>query len=98
LAVGDFDGDGKSDLIFENPNTGGLWQWQLDRTGIVSQGAVGVADQTYQLLGSGDFNGDGKDDVIWRTPTGSLDGLQAPGFVYMWALIPSLLVLQLKPA
>src|SRR5262245_13685867 len=42
----DFNGDGKSDLLFENPNTGGVWELRLNGTGIASQGADDVADKS----------------------------------------------------
>lgn len=77
LAAGDFNGDGKSDLLFQNPATGGVWQWQLDGTTIIAQGAVDVGDPTFHLLGTADFSGDGKDDVLFRDDA---------GLIYMWQM------------
>ncbi len=73
--TGDFDGDGKSDLLFENPDTGGVWEWRLNGTAITSQGAVDVGDKSYHLLGSADFDGNGTSDLLWRNDA---------GFVYEW--------------
>jgi hypothetical protein len=75
--TGDFDGDGKSDLLFQNPVLGGVWQWRLDGSTILSQGAVDVGDPSYHLLGTADFNGDGRDDVLFRNDA---------GFVYQWQM------------
>ncbi len=75
--AGDFDGNGKSDLLFENPDTGGVWEWRLDGTSIISQGAVDVGDKSYHLLGSADFDGNGTGDLLWRNDA---------GFVYEWLM------------
>jgi hypothetical protein len=75
--VGDFNGDGRSDLILENPTTGGVWEWQLNGTAISEQGAVDVGDKSYKLLGADDFNGDGKDDLVWRNDA---------GFIFQWQM------------
>jgi hypothetical protein len=75
--IGDYDGDGKTDVLFQNPTTGGVWQWRLDGGTILSQGAVDVGDPAFKLLGTGDFNGDGKDDVLFRNDA---------GFVFEWQM------------
>jgi Ca2+-binding RTX toxin-like protein len=77
LVTGDFNGDGRSDILFQNPGTGGVWQWQLDGTTINAQGAVDVADPSFTLRGTADFNGDGTADVLFRNDA---------GFVYQWQM------------
>ncbi len=66
-AVGDFDGDGKSDIAWRKVNWG---SWVV----YYGSGVVGYLidnDATFDTRGnqaffSGDFNGDGKSDIAWR--------------------------------
>jgi len=67
-AVGDYDGDGKSDLLWRNASTGQNYLYPMDGTTIKpTEGFIRtVADQSWQVAGIGDFDGDGKDDILWR--------------------------------
>ncbi|WP_158636521.1 FG-GAP-like repeat-containing protein [Luteimonas marina] len=67
----DFDGDGKSDVIFRNSSTGQNAIWKSVNIATQQQMAT-VASQAWIIAGTGDFNGDGKVDVLWRnTSTGN---------------------------
>ena len=65
----DLDGDGKSDLLFYNIQTGEVSWWGCDLAnsqvlsynGDISQ----VNDTSWHLMGSEDANGDGKPDLLW---------------------------------
>ena len=66
--LGDFNGDGKDDVLLRHED-GRWWYYPMDgRRHIVSE--RGYADLTrdlaWQPAGIGDFNGDGKDDVLLR--------------------------------
>ncbi|MES2474002.1 MAG: hypothetical protein V4601_14305, partial [Pseudomonadota bacterium] len=78
VAVGDFDGDGASDVLLHNSSL------PVPQTEIVFLGgnaqingavtAITAIDATPQATGfvpvsSGDFNGDGKSDIVWRKPS-----------------------------
>lgn len=64
-AAADFDGDGKSDLVWRNVQTGANVIWRAaDSTR--SQAMSTVAAQAWQVAGSGDFNGDGHADLLWH--------------------------------
>jgi hypothetical protein len=69
VATGDFNGDGKPDLVWQNDarqvavwymggaqgNTFLWWDW-LSSTGVTG----------WRVVGTGDFNGDGKPDLVWQ--------------------------------
>ncbi len=73
LAPGDFDGDGRSDLIGRD-GAGVLWLFSGDGTGgYATPRNIGTGWQIYSiLLAPGDFNGDGKADLIGRDSAGVL--------------------------
>ena len=65
--VGDFDGDGRSDLVWRNFATGENYVYQMNGTAISGEGYVRtVADLNWRVAGVGDFNADGRDDILWR--------------------------------
>jgi len=61
----DFNGDGVSDILWRNSNTGAntIWRSANSATG---QAVSTVASQAWQVVGTGDFDGDGPSDVLWR--------------------------------
>ena len=65
--IGDFDGDGKADIIWRNIGTGENYIYLMIGTTIDGEGYLRtVTDQNWQVAGVGDFDGDGKDDILWR--------------------------------
>ena len=74
VAVQDFNGDGKGDLLARKPD-GTLWFYPGNGTG-----AYGIPkrigdygwDAFDAFAGVGDFNGDGKNDLVARKPDGTL--------------------------
>jgi serralysin len=82
ISSGDFNGDGKSDILWQNNNsTPGIWL--MDGTNVVAHDAVGspaLWSPAWHVIGSGDFNGDNKADILWQNNNGSagvwlMDGL-----------------------
>ncbi|WP_309076179.1 GH25 family lysozyme [Paenarthrobacter sp.] len=74
VSPGDFDGDGKADLI-KRERDGSLWFYAGDGTGKFGTGRkIGDFgwDAFDRVLGVGDFNGDGKNDLLARKIEGSL--------------------------
>ena len=68
--TGDFDGDGKADIVWHFPATGEVRIWTLDGNTVKSDIHVGFVDKSgWVLAGTGDFNGDGKLDLLWLSPT-----------------------------
>jgi len=67
----DFDGDGKSDILWRNTATGDSSIWLMNGATIASGATFAtVADLTWKIAGVGDFNGDGKADILWRNGAG----------------------------
>jgi hypothetical protein len=73
FSPGDFNGDGKADLIARKPN-GDLYLYRGTALGTLNgPDTIGGGWNVYNMLFSpGDFNGDGKADLIARKPTGEL--------------------------
>jgi len=70
--VGDFNGDGRSDLLFINGNSSAIWQMSASATNAGTYYPPAVTSDL-SLQGVGDFNGDGKSDLVWRSQsTGNL--------------------------
>ncbi|KJU85124.1 conserved hypothetical protein, secreted [Candidatus Magnetobacterium bavaricum] len=66
LKIGDFNGDGKADILWENRMTGELVIWLMDGEKIASAGLLALPGGDWQILGLGDFNDDGKSDILWQ--------------------------------
>ncbi len=82
--AGDFNQDGKADLLWRHAVSGRNVAWLMDGTARVSGALLtpdSVADTGWQMAGVGDFNGDGKPDILWRHQVSSklvvwlMDGL-----------------------
>jgi FG-GAP-like repeat/Beta-propeller repeat len=75
-ALGDFTGDGKTDILWRNTqNTIVLWAMndtQLDTTSGKS-GILSSLGRNFQVKGVGDFNNDGVKDIVWRDQTNNVN-------------------------
>ena len=70
-ATGDFNGDGKSDIIWQGDN-GTAAMWLMDGTNATLSVPRPVnPGSTWHIKGTGDFNGDGKTDIIWQGKNGT---------------------------
>ena len=74
VGTGDFNGDGRDDILWRNTN-GQISNW-LGQTngGFVLNDAIALTnvDTAWHVVGTGDFNGDGRDDILWRNDNGQL--------------------------
>src|SRR2546427_9497397 len=64
--VGDFNGDGRADILWRYSSTGENYVYLMNGTTITGEGYLAEADLNWQVAGVGDFNGDGKADILWR--------------------------------
>jgi hypothetical protein len=67
VGTGDFNGDGKPDILWRNYVTGenGIWYMNAEIR-IGANYLATVADTNWQIVGTGDYNRDGRLDILWR--------------------------------
>jgi hypothetical protein len=71
--AGDFDGDGRSDLLWRNVSTGETYVWLMNAAHVVGAGYTTIQpDLSWQVAAVADFDGDHRADVLWRHTDGSL--------------------------
>jgi len=90
VGTGDFNGDGKVDILWRNNTTGQNIIWLMNgATRAGSADLPSVTDPNWQIVGTGDFNADGKVDVLWRNISSGgnvvwlMDGMNYSSSVYL---------------
>lgn len=66
VGIGDFDGDGKADVLTRDPATGQNAMWLMNGTTKALGVIIESAPTQWDVVGIGDFDGDGKADIFWR--------------------------------
>jgi hypothetical protein len=70
VGTGDFNGDGKTDILWRNKSTGQDVVWFMNGVTYSSYAwLLEVTDLNWEIVGTDDFNGDGKTDILWRDKT-----------------------------
>ncbi|HVN24434.1 MAG TPA: C1 family peptidase [Syntrophorhabdales bacterium] len=64
--VGDFNNDGKPDILWRQTQSGDVAVWYMNGTTVTRGVYVATIPPPWQIEGVGDFNGDGKADILWR--------------------------------
>jgi Domain of unknown function (DUF4347)/FG-GAP-like repeat len=68
--TGDFNGDGKADMLWRNDD-GSVALWQMNGTAVTSIAtSTPRLDSSWTTAGTGDFTGEGKSDILWRNDDG----------------------------
>jgi FG-GAP-like repeat/FG-GAP repeat len=90
IASGDFNGDGTTDILWQNA-LGTTSEWLMSPAGGIASFPFTPPAAGWSVVASGDFNGDGTDDIEWKNdvtgataewlmaPTGGASLLGTPG-------------------
>lgn len=73
--VGDFNIDGKPDLLWRNMGTGDMAAWLMNGMSRIIHAPLSpmaLTDQRWQVGAVGDFNGDNRTDIAWHHTDGSI--------------------------
>ncbi len=73
--IGDFNNDGKSDLVWLNTRTGEVATWLMNGVTFQSGALLPTPVLGWDIVGIGDFNGDGMSDLLWRNATADLTAM-----------------------
>jgi len=69
--VGDFNGDGTTDMLWRNVNTGEVDDWLMSNGHISGGNALGFVSATATVVGTGDYNADFKADILLQAADGT---------------------------
>ena len=78
-AITDFNGDGKSDIVFER-GAGTRWLYRMNGAVVQSTAPLPGAAPGWSLAGMGDFDGNNSVDLLWRN-----DAAPAQHWIYLMA-------------
>jgi serralysin len=78
ITTGDFNGDGKSDILWQydnatnasDPGNGEAAIWLMNGTTATAEPIIANPGPNWHVLSTGDFNGDGKSDILWQNTNG----------------------------
>jgi hypothetical protein len=63
---GDFNGDGKSDILWQNKATGQVVIWEMNGSQVLQSQPIATLPSQWKVGSVVDANGDGKADIVWR--------------------------------
>ena len=90
MGTGDFNNDGKADILWRNDD-GRVDLWQMNGATIFSSNLTSTPsrDSSQTIAGIGDYNGDGNSDILWRKDSGALEIWQMNSFTVVSSTLTS---------
>ena len=76
VATSDFDGDGYSDILWQN-TSGEVAIWEMNGTSVIGGGRLGNPGPSWHAIGTGDYYGHGYSDILFQNVSGE---------VYIWEM------------
>ena len=68
-AVGDFTGNGTSDILWYNATTGDTGEWLINNGQWAGSIDLGAHPGNFQIAGAGSFTGSATQDILWHSPS-----------------------------
>lgn len=68
VGSGQINGDGYTDLVWQNQANGGVVAWYMDGTNRIGFDTVVSSLSGWKVVGVADFDGDNKSDLLWEGP------------------------------
>jgi V8-like Glu-specific endopeptidase len=79
--TGDFNGDGKADILWFDTVTGQVVVWEMNGPTVLAAQPIGDPGPQWRVVDVADISGDGKADILWRdTGTGQVVAWAMDGF------------------
>jgi hypothetical protein len=69
--AGDFNGDGRDDLLWRNSDNAGVVAWYMTGPGSYNWQVIGTMGFGSSVAEVADFSGDGRSDILWRNANGT---------------------------
>jgi Matrixin len=63
---GDFNADGKQDILWRDAQTGEVRIWYMNGSTILSNNSIAAVGLDWKIVGIGDFDGSGFSDILWE--------------------------------
>ena len=74
--TGDVNGDGKSDLVFQNTGNGEVAVWEMSGASLLGSAVVDLPGTDWKVKSIGDYSGNGLSDILMQnSSTGALEML-----------------------
>ena len=69
VGIGDFNGDGTSDILWQNSTTGDVDEWLINNGQWAGSVDLGTHPGNFQIAGLGSFTGNGTSGILWHAST-----------------------------
>jgi hypothetical protein len=66
VGTGDFNGDGKTDILFQNISNLQMYIYEMNGATVVSGGSPFTPAAGWSVVGTGDYTGNGKADILFQ--------------------------------